>query len=222
MAASAHEQETLLQSGILPAPAEQMFAQMQQAMASEQTQFTITCMDWSKFLPLIELHGENRLFATISESVFGSHQQANSCSSSPLKETLLALPETSRRKEIVERVMEQLAATLNVASAAISADDGFTDLGMNSLKAIEFKEGLEAIFHINIPVSASFDYPTANLLSNFLYDELFDIEHVTLADIEASAHSVSEGEEEPEWDDLNEAELESLLRNKLETLEVEL
>ncbi|RRS10216.1 SDR family NAD(P)-dependent oxidoreductase [Pseudoalteromonas sp. J010] len=222
MAASAHEQETLLQSGILPAPAEQMFAQMQQAMASEQTQFTITCMDWSKFLPLIELHGENRLFATISESVFGSHQQANSCSSSPLKETLLALPETSRRKEIVERVMEQLAATLNVASATISADDGFTDLGMNSLKAIEFKEGLEAIFHINIPVSASFDYPTANLLSNFLYDELFDIEHVTLADIEASAHSVSEGEEEPEWDDLNEAELESLLRNKLETLEVEL
>ncbi|MEU7361804.1 MULTISPECIES: type I polyketide synthase [Streptomyces] len=87
---------------------------------------------------------------------------------------LAGLTSEEREAALVVLVREHLAITLGFAHATeVPATAAFSELGMDSLAAVELRDGLQSALSITLPVSAVFDHPTPRLLAAFL-GERFD------------------------------------------------
>ncbi|MFJ9595509.1 SDR family NAD(P)-dependent oxidoreductase [Streptomyces virginiae] len=100
-------------------------------------------------------------------------------------EALRALPRAERRATVNELIRERIAVLLHFEGAEdVPADAKFTELGLDSLVAVELKNALEAGFQVPLPTSIVFDYPSILLLAEYLDQEIAP----PAADDEGSAH----------------------------------
>ncbi|MFC6983076.1 beta-ketoacyl reductase [Streptomyces cirratus] len=84
---------------------------------------------------------------------------------------LPAGPERVRYAE--ELVRGHAAAVLGHGDpAGVGADRGFTELGLDSLGAIELRNRLQKATGLRLPATLMFDYPNSAALAGFLLDEL--------------------------------------------------
>lgn len=80
-------------------------------------------------------------------------------------------PEQTRYLE--ELVRGHAAAVLGHGDpAGVAADRGFTELGLDSLGAIELRNRLQKATGLRLPATLMFDYPNSASLAGFLLDEL--------------------------------------------------
>ncbi|MGW1819789.1 SDR family NAD(P)-dependent oxidoreductase [Streptomyces sp. NPDC002125] len=92
---------------------------------------------------------------------------------SALKLRLTALDEPGRRHTLLSLVRKDAAAILGHATTStVEPDRGFTELGFDSLMAVEFRNRLNAATGLRLPVTLIFDYPTPTALAEFLRTEI--------------------------------------------------
>ena len=86
-----------------------------------------------------------------------------------LGERLAGLPAAEARSVIVEIVRSHAAAVLSHGStAAIEPDQPFSELGFDSLTAVDFRNRLNADAGLQLPATAVFDHPTVHRLADYL------------------------------------------------------
>jgi len=96
---------------------------------------------------------------------------------------------------------------------------GLFDIGMDSLMALELKNRLQASLGLAIPSTLAFTYPDIHAISGYLVQRIFpDAGPAMVASAQDAAieHRVLAAAAQIE--DLDEAEMESLLARKLESL----
>ncbi|MDW6056802.1 type I polyketide synthase [Streptomyces sp. FXJ1.4098] len=82
---------------------------------------------------------------------------------------LAGLPEDARRQALADLVRGTVAKVLRFdATGDIPADTPFTHLGLDSLAAVDVKNGLEAALRTSLSASITMDYPTTDLLVEHL------------------------------------------------------
>jgi NAD(P)-dependent dehydrogenase (short-subunit alcohol dehydrogenase family)/acyl carrier protein len=82
---------------------------------------------------------------------------------------LAGLPEDGRRQALADLVRGTVAKVLRFdATGDIPADTPFTHLGLDSLSAVDVKNGLEAALRTSLSASITMDYPTTDLLVEHL------------------------------------------------------
>jgi acyl transferase domain-containing protein/acyl carrier protein len=88
----------------------------------------------------------------------------------------LRTAEPNARLELLKRhVHERVASVLGIdSSAAISPSQGLSDLGMDSLMAVELSNQLQASLGCKLPSTIAFEYPTLAALSAFLAGEVLE------------------------------------------------
>lgn len=88
---------------------------------------------------------------------------------------LAGLPPRRQKQVLVDYLSQQIAALLGwEADHAIDPQQGFFDLGLDSLTAVELKERLDAALPLPqpLPATAAFDYPSIDRLAAYLLDQL--------------------------------------------------
>jgi acyl carrier protein len=90
-----------------------------------------------------------------------------------LTERLATMAEGDARKFLVDLVRTHVAAVLAHAGAAsVDVDRAFTELGFDSLTAVELRNRLDAETGLRLPTTLAFDHPTVTALAGHLYREL--------------------------------------------------
>ncbi|MFD7490953.1 type I polyketide synthase [Streptomyces sp. NPDC059832] len=99
--------------------------------------------------------------------------RAGSGQSSAFVQRLLALGTDERTRLILDTVRGEVAAVLGHASDdAVPAERAFTELGFDSLTAVELRNRLNTVTGLRLPATLVFDYPSAGQLADHLADEL--------------------------------------------------
>ncbi|MGW5868669.1 type I polyketide synthase [Streptomyces sp. NPDC055239] len=121
-----------------------------------------------------------------------------------LRDRLAALPPSERTSALMDVVCTHVAAVLALPGAgAVDERRAFTELGFDSLTAVELRNRLGAATGLRLPATAIFDYPTALDLVGHIEDALVIDEPdgvapllAELSRIEAGLASIKPGDDE--------------------------
>jgi acyl carrier protein len=124
-------------------------------------------------------------------------------------------PAEERFRRCTTMVQSMTGTILGLDTAPADIDQGFFDMGFNSLMSLELKNRLEAAIRIPLPTTLVFDYPTIRNLAEFIAggtkDGRGDVTTRRIADRPAVA--IGDGEADLETD------VDIALTQRLEKLE---
>ena len=92
---------------------------------------------------------------------------------SRLGERLASLPEAEREKVLLESIREEIAGVLSLGGPGeVPPDRPLSELGLDSIMAIEIRNRLSTLVATSLPASLLFDRPTPNELARHLGEQL--------------------------------------------------
>lgn len=77
-----------------------------------------------------------------------------------------------RTKALLDLVRAHVAEVRHAKPGEVDVTKGFTELGMDSLAAIELRNRLQKATGLRLPATLMFDYPNSAVLAEFLLAEL--------------------------------------------------
>ena len=107
--------------------------------------------------------------------VRGPSRRALQGSGGALVRRLAQVPVGERERLIVELVRGEVAGVLGHATVeAVGAQRAFSELGLDSLAAVELRNRLVVSTGLTLPATLVFDYPSPAVLARYLLNELMD------------------------------------------------
>jgi len=201
--------------GVVSFSPEKGLVGFQRALQQDRPQVAVLAMNWPVFIEHRPGGAENAFFSAFApaqaapiaqqEKAGGLPDQLQQLESAAPKDRLALL--TGQVAAIVAKV------TRHTNPEAINRDQGFFQMGVDSLIAVELKNNLQKTYGRSLRTTLIFDFPSINLLSRYLYAELFP---------QQEAQAQPEPAEDETLDDLSRTELKSMLDDELRMLEEDL
>lgn len=166
--------EGFLAKGITPIEREWGLGVFEELMAGRETRLGVLQVDWGKFLS--RLPGGDR--SSFWREVRPRMEETRSIEPAPSRSAPVAHPilgvsdGEERRKRLLEYLQARLAKVLGFdAREEIEIERDFSDFGLDSLMAVEFRNILQADFSIALGSNIAFEYPTIASLADYLLRE---------------------------------------------------
>ena len=197
---------------IKPEPGLQALARL---LRGAHAQAAVLPVNWTKFLRQFQRGEEPSFFAHVMKT-FKAQPQAQTPARDLVKELEAALP-SERLALLAAHVREQVVKVLGLDAAQTPEPrQGLTDLGMDSLMAVELSNRLRASLGRTLPSTIAFEYPTIAALTNFIATEVLRLD--TSEDVGAKQVATQNGKAElqQEIEQIAEGELEDSLLKELE------
>jgi acyl transferase domain-containing protein/acyl carrier protein len=205
--------------GVRSLPTQEALALFAEALAGGRPHLAILSIQWAMYLEGRGTPARSSFYATLAPvrvtEPRGLEPQAQTAPRYPLAERLqAALPQ--ERPEVLARSLQQEVARILRLDASSELDwrQGFAELGMDSLMAIELRNVLQKGLGRTIPATVALDHPTIDFLVKHLLDEVLKLEG-TQAPPPPERKPEAEAAVEPELDALSDAELARLVAEDL-------
>ncbi|MFN6565611.1 SDR family NAD(P)-dependent oxidoreductase [Dendronalium sp. ChiSLP03b] len=160
-------QNRLQMSGIGTISPQQGLAVLEQLLNQSSAQVAVIPFNWSEFL---------------RKSSFGSPFFANFTHTAKKVEqsdfrTRLEMANASDRQSLlIEHISSQVAKVLGRNLSNRDIEQGFFELGMDSLTAVELRNRLQNSLKCSVPANLAFDYPTVTKLADYLALQIFPLD----------------------------------------------
>jgi acyl carrier protein len=140
-------------------------------------QIAVLPIDWPRFLAQLGPAGARPLFRRVAAATAGTPRKpVPAPAAAPLGEQIQAA-EPRQRLELLRQHVEERVRRVLALDASVSIDPGlgFTDLGMDSLMAVELSNHLQASLGTKLPSTVAFEHPTLADLTQFLANEVLSL-----------------------------------------------
>ena len=125
-------------------------------------------------------------------------------------------PVGERRSMLISHIQTEAARVLGLGpSETIDLDQGFFELGVDSLMAVELKGSLEGSLGLALPLTLLMDYPTVSALVDYLAQELIPAELPPVVPEEPDPQAAQQPDRSAALDEMSEDQLANMLREKL-------
>jgi acyl carrier protein len=167
--------EQLRRRGLELMDAQLLTGALGQALDGGETQVTVSDVDWTRFAPPFTLRRPSPLIADLPEvrqvlaDAAADTGPAASAAGTALAQQLADLSPAEQDRVLVNLVRAQAAAVLRHPSPeAVEAGRAFSELGFDSLTAVELRNRLSAATGLRLPATLLFDYPAPATLASHL------------------------------------------------------
>jgi acyl carrier protein len=168
----------------------------------------VASIDWNHFKPIYEAKRKRPL---IEQMEVEEGQQAQP--EHTFVEQLLSLPVGQRYDRLKAHLRDQVAKVLGFgASDKLDPQQGFFTIGMDSVMAVQLRVLLEASLGQTLPSTIAFEYPTIEMLTTYLANDVLKLKELTSAFPVDDSKAVGKAETQKT---LSEDELLSMLDDEL-------
>ncbi|NIY70588.1 Type I modular polyketide synthase [Streptomyces malaysiensis] len=174
--------EQMRRRGLLAMRPDLAVAALENILGADETLVTVANMDWARFAPIFTAGRPSPLLGELAEPrrpmTDGRDDLADTTTAdSEALRRLAALPPQERDRALLDMVRGQVANVLGHATDdVVEAGRAFSELGFDSLTAVELRNRLTTFTGLRLPPTLVFDHPTPSALAAHLRRELFDDE----------------------------------------------
>ncbi len=166
-------QQRIAESGFATMPSELGLQLLGDLLRQDATQAGVMSVNWAKFLQQFPPGGAAPLISDLAPK---TEPQTNSAQPAKQLELLRQLEETiasDRDNVLIAYIQTEVAQVLRFeASYQPNPQQGFFDMGMDSLMSIELKNRLETSLGNSLPSTLTFEYPTIESLADYLLNKV--------------------------------------------------
>ncbi|MEV6960773.1 type I polyketide synthase [Streptomyces sp. NPDC051207] len=171
----ARRREQLRRRGVLALAPQRALAALADAVRHADTAVTVADVDWAGFAPAFTAARPSPLLGDLPEVrdslTAGTPEPAADASGPAVR--LASLPEAEQQRELVELVRREVAVVLGHDDPeALPTERAFTELGFDSLAAVNLRNRLGAATGVRLAATAVFDHPTLAGLAEHLRKQL--------------------------------------------------
>ncbi|EOD63358.1 type I polyketide synthase, partial [Amycolatopsis vancoresmycina DSM 44592] len=144
-------------------------AALHETLGHDETFTVLADVDWARFLPVFTAGRARPLFDDLPQ--VRRPQEAPAPEATPLAQQLAGLSGDDVDRLLLDLVRTQAAAVLgHDGGTAVDPDRPFTDLGFDSLTALDVRNRIAAATGVRLPATLVFDHPTPRRLAAHLRD----------------------------------------------------
>ncbi|ONK10088.1 type I polyketide synthase [Streptomyces sp. MP131-18] len=162
------DHKRMARSGIVPITNEQGLALLDAALRTDEPLLLTAVLNLTAFGG-----GEPQQIPPIVRGLVRPARRQAAGEEASFADRLASLPAAERAQQLTDMVRAQAATVLgHGAVQAVDPERGFTDLGFDSLTAVELRNRLTAATGLRLPATLIFDYPTPAALAGMLLSQL--------------------------------------------------
>jgi myxalamid-type polyketide synthase MxaE and MxaD len=171
---SAEGEASFTQIGVTPLDPVRALRALGSLIRSGATQATVADVNWSVFTPIYTARARRPLLEGLDSS---EAAHAGEPAGLQLRERLRTALLGDRDDVLTAHVREEVARILGFdLMDADAASQGFFQLGMDSLMAVDLRRRLEASVGQALPPTLAFDFPSVSAIAGYLRDEVLAAE----------------------------------------------
>jgi acyl carrier protein/short-subunit dehydrogenase len=187
--ASGETQKALAKKGLKGLSPEIALKTLEYLLGTNSIQILVADVEWKQFKSLYESGGQRSLLAEIASQP-QQDSELESVKPLTLLEQLKKVSGSDRQEFLMSYIQSQVLQVLGMESANLpERDRGFSEMGIDSLMAVEIKNRLEKDLEIPLPTTIVLEYPTIQGLARHLMAELLG--KLTTEEIEPSKKETS-------------------------------